>query len=62
MKLWDQFSEPHQLGMPTYSCNPGTQEVEAGGSEFQSHPVLYGENQPQLETLSLKRKEKEKKQ
>lgn len=42
-----------ELGMVVQACNPGTQQVEAGGSAVQVHPQLH-------EILSLKEKKVKK--
>lgn len=39
------FTPEHylKLGMMVNTCNPSSQEVEAGGSDIQVQPWLYGE-------------------
>lgn len=40
-KLWVQFLALHKLGILVHTCNPITEEREAGKSEVPGHPGLH---------------------
>lgn len=42
---------PSSLCMVEHICNPGTQEVDPGGSEVQSHSQLYIEFEVSLDYM-----------
>lgn len=42
-----------KLGMVAHAWNPSPWEVEAGGSEFQDHPWLYGKFRTLLQSTEM---------
>lgn len=49
------------LGRMAHTCNPSTQEVEAGGAEVQGHPQLCDSSRAALATKDCLPKKKKKK-
>lgn len=46
VRMWAPVSQNSWLGMVVRACNPGTWEVEAGGSGVQGQPVPQETKKP----------------
>lgn len=54
-KTWVRSPAGHKHSLVVHTCNPGTQEVEAGGSEVRTYPRLHRELEASLDCLSEKK-------
>ena len=53
LNLWVQYSAPHKQGLVEHTCDPSTQEVEAGGSGTECHPSIPNNLPPNTVSAGL---------